>query len=136
MDFEKIRNYRNTYNTYIVKQGILLEEVGPGYARIVKTVGANELNMDQRVHGGLFFVMADAAAGAAMVHHGHKAVTVNASWNFLRGAESGAVLTAEAREIKSGKTLCVIDVQLHDQDNRLLGTGSFTYYLLDEPSFC
>jgi len=135
MDFEKIRNYRNTYNTYVVKQGIYLEEIRSGYARITKTVGPEELNMDQRVHGGLFFVMADAAAGAAMVHHGHKAVTVNASWNFFRSAEAGAVLTAEAREIKSGKTLCVLEVQLHDQENRLLGTGSFTYYLLDEPSF-
>jgi acyl-CoA thioesterase len=41
-------------------------------------------------------------------------------------------LTAEAREVKTGRTICVFEVQITDQNGTLLGNGAFTFYKLDQ----
>ena len=66
-----------------------------------------------------------------MASHGYLAVTVNANYNFLRSAQLGDVLTAEAQESKHGRTLSFFDVRITNQDGTLLGTGIFTFYRLD-----
>ena len=53
-------------------------------------------------------------------------MTVNANYNFLRSAQLGDVLTAEAQESKHGRTLSFFDVRITNQDGTLLGTGIFT----------
>ncbi len=133
MDFEKLKEFRNTNNPYCQAQGIRVEEIREGYARVTKTVSQEDLNPAGLAHGGCLFALADTASGAASAAHGVYAVTVNASYQYLRSGNAGDTLTAEAREIKSGKTLCVYDVQIRSQSGSLLGTGTFTYYLLDRP---
>lgn len=131
MDFQKLKEFRNTHNPYCAKMGIRVEEIREGYARVVKTVTEEDLNPAGLAHGGCVFSMADTASGAASASHGYFAVTVNANYNYLRGGKVGDQLTAEATEVKAGKTLCVYDVTVKAQDGKLLGTGTFTYYLLD-----
>lgn len=133
VDFQKLMEYRNTHGSFYQRMGIFIEEIGPGYARVTKTVTAEDLNPLDVPHGGVYFTMADTACGSAMSSHGHVAVTANASYNFFRGAQVGDRLTAEAREVKTGKTLCVYDARVTDQDGTLLGTGSFTFYQLEQP---
>lgn len=132
MDLQKIVEYRNARNPAVTRFGIFVKEIGPGCARVTKTVTADDLNPMNVPHGGVYFSMADTACGSAMASHGYLAVTVNASYNFFRSAKVGDTLTAEAREVKTGKTLCVFDVHITDQDGTLLGTGAFTFYQLDQ----
>ena len=42
------------------------------------------------------------------------------------------MVTAEAAEVKAGNTICVYDVRVTDQNGVLLGTGTFTFYQLEE----
>lgn len=132
LDFEKVAAYRNTHNRFARKLGIVVEAVTSGGARVVKTIEEDDLNPLGRAHGGVYFTMADSAAGSAMVAKGYGAVTVNASYNFFRSAQVGDVVTAEAVEVKSGRTICVYDVRVTDQSGTLLGTGTFTFYRLEE----
>lgn len=132
MDFQKLADYRNTHNPHAQRLDIYVEEIGPGYARVTKTVAAEDLNPLNFAHGGIYFSMADTACGSAMASHGYLAVTVNASYNYFRSAEAGDKLTAEATEVKTGKTICVYDVRITDQRGTLLGTGSFTFYRLEQ----
>ena len=120
----------NTHNPYAHRLGIFVEEIGPGYARVTKTITPEDLNPLNFAHGGVYFSMADTACGSAMASHGHMAVTVNASYNYFRSAVPGDTLTAVATEVKSGKTICVYEVTVRDQNGRLLGSGTFTFYLL------
>lgn len=136
MDFQKMVEFRNTHNPYAQRLGVLVEEIGPGYGRAVKTITPEDLNPLNFAHGGVYFSMADTACGSAMASHGHMAVTVNCSYNFMRSAKVGDTLTAEAREIKAGKTLCVYDVRITNQDGTLLGTGTFTFYQLEQEITC
>ena len=132
LDFEKVAAYRNTHNRFARKLGIVVEAVTSGGARVVKTIEEDDLNPLGRAHGGVYFTMADPAAGSAMVAKGYGAVTVNASYNFFRSAQAGDVVTAEAVEVKSGRTVCVYDVRVTDQNGTLLATGTFTFYRLEE----
>lgn len=132
LDFEKIVEYRNKHNRFARKLGITVESISPGSARVVKTIGEDDLNPLGWAHGGVYFTLADSAAGSAMSAKGYTTVTVNASYNFFRGAQVGDTLTAEAVEVKSGKTICVYDVRVTDQNGALLGTGTFTFYQMAE----
>ena len=133
MDYEKLKEARNASNRFCRRLGIWVEEIGEGYARVTKTVGPDDLNPVEVPHGGLYFTMVDTACGSAMASHGYYAVTVTATYNFLRSAKLGDVLTAEAREVKSGRTICFYEAQVRSQDGTLLGTGSASFYKLDKP---
>lgn len=132
VSLEKVVEYRNKYNRFARKLGIVVESVSHGSARVVKTIEEDDLNPLGRAHGGVYFTMADSAAGSAMVAKGYAAVTMNSTYNFFRSAVAGDVVTATATEVKSGRTICVYDVRVTDQNGTLLGTGTFTFYQLDE----
>ena len=100
MDYKKLRDTRNSSNPFAQRLGIFVEEIGPGYARAVKDITAEDANPVGVAHGGCYFSLADTACGSAMASHGYYAVTVNASYNFLRSAKLGDHLVAEARETK------------------------------------
>lgn len=132
MDLQKMMEYRNTHNPFCQRLGIYVEELRPGYARAVKTVTEEDTNPLGVPHGGLYFTLADTACGFAMGTHGHVAVTVDASYHFMRSAKVGDRLVAEATEIKSGKTICVYDVQIKDQNEKLMGCGTFTFFQMEQ----
>ena len=132
MNYQKMADYRNSHNPYVQRQGVFVEEISPGYARVTKTVVPEDANPLGVPHGGVYFTMADTACGSAMASYGYKAVTMNAGYNFFRSANVGDCLTAEAREVKHGKTVCVFEVHITDQNGALLGTGTFTFYSLPE----
>lgn len=133
MDFQKLVAYRNTHNPYAARMGIVVEEIGLGCARVTKTIGADDLNPVGVAHGGCYFSMADAACGSALASHGFLSVTAGAEYHFFRSADLGDTITAHAHELKYGRTLCVYDVRLTNHDGTLLGTGTFTFYKLNQP---
>ena len=127
VDYKRLIEIRNARNNFTKKLGIRLEALSAGYARAVKIVEEDDLNPLGRTHGG-----ADNAAGSAMSARGYMAVTLNASYSFFRSASVGERLIAEASEVKTGKTICVYDVRVTNQDGDLLGTGTFTFFQLEQ----
>ena len=131
MDLKKLAEFRNSNNPYAALLGIRVEEIGPGTARTTLRLEDKHLNPVGVPHGGVYFSLADTACGSAMASHGYYAVTISTSYDFLRSGRAGDTLTAVATEVKGGKTICVYDVRITDQDGVLLGTGTFTFYKLD-----
>lgn len=81
-------------------------------------------------HGGCYFSLADTACGSAMASHGYYAVTVNASYNFLRSAKLGDHLVAEAERQARPNSLLLRGGD-PGSGGDALGNGSFTFYKLD-----
>ena len=131
MDFQKIIDFRNK-SPYCLKNGIRLEELSLGCAKVTKEVTEDDLNPLGYAHGGVYFAVADTACGNAVSSYGYMTVTVNADYHFMRSAKVGDTIIAEAMEIKHGKTLCVLDCTVKDQKGTLLGKGTFTFFLLDQ----
>ncbi len=132
MDLEELRKFRNDKNPYAALLGIRVEEIGLGTARATIHLEDRLLNPVGVPHGGVYFSLADTACGSAMASHGYYAVTISATYNFMRSAKLGDRLIAEARETKSGRNVSFFDVEVRDQNGTLLGSGSFSYYRLDK----
>lgn len=133
MDYERHRAFRNRQNPYGQRLGIYVEELRPGYARVVKSVTEADLNPVGVPHGGVYFSMADTACGSAMVAYGTMAVTINSSFSFLKSARTGDRLTAEAHEVQSGKSICVLETRVTGEAGELFAIGTFTFRRLEKP---
>lgn len=135
MDYQEMIRSRNAGNPFAQKLGIRIDRIEPGYARTWKTVEADDRNPVEIAHGGLLFSMADVACGAALASRGYHAVTLDAAYHFLRSARLGETLYAEAREVKCGKTVCLYDIQIRNQNRALLGKAAFTFFRTDDAEF-
>lgn len=131
MDYEQIRAFRNEKNSFGRRLGILVEELGPGYARATKTVTEEDLNPLQVPHGGVYFALADTACGSAMAAYGTMAVTISCSFSFLKSARAGGKLTAEARELPGGRSVCVLEARVTGEGGALFAVGTFTFRRLE-----
>ena len=90
--------------------GIRLLDVGPGWARTGLTVAQRHLNGHGLCHGGVLFLLADAALAFASNSHGTSAVAAGADIVFLRPAGPGEELVADARERSRAGRSGVYDV--------------------------
>ena len=82
------------------------------------------------LHGGVLFTMADCAGGLASRSDGRRYVTLSSSLNFIKSV-SGGTVRATGTVRHRGRTTCLCDTELTDQNGTMLATGSFTYFCLD-----
>ena len=98
---------------------------------VLKTIiNENSLNPYGIVHGGLLFGIADTAMGVAVRNTGRKALTMNASINFMKQGK-GNTITAHARITKNGKNICYVEASLYDEEDKLIANMNSTYYYID-----
>lgn len=83
-------------------------------------------------HGGPIAALIDTAGcfGLVMVQ-GHGVPTINFRTDYLRPAVNTA-LRAEARVRRVGRTVGVVDVDVYDDDNKLVAVGRGTFGTLAE----
>jgi uncharacterized protein (TIGR00369 family) len=90
------------------------------------------LNASGVLHGGVTATLADAAVGIAITQRMGRtgaATTVEMKLNYLRPV-SGRKITARARLLRMGSTLCVGRVDMFDDARELVSTALVTYMLL------
>ena len=112
--------------------GIRIIETGEGFARGEMEVKEWHLNPLGIIHGGCLSSLADTVSGAAIMGHGHRVTTVNGSINFLRPGKPHGKMTAEAREVKYGRTFSVCDCRIFDDREKLVATTTMTFYHLTD----
>jgi phenylacetic acid degradation protein PaaD len=78
--------------------GIVVCDIAAGWARLQMRVDEAMVNGLGSVHGGYLFLLADAAFGYAANSHGPVTVAQSAHAAFLRPAQPGDLLVAEAEE--------------------------------------
>lgn len=116
--------------------GIELLEQSPGHARL-RLPAREELRggVAGSLHGGVLSALADVSCLAAMQGlfdgRGRPAGTAELNISYLRPA-LGAYVIAEARVLKKGRTLAVVDVDLTDPDGRLVAKSRVSYALRPE----
>jgi acyl-CoA thioesterase len=85
--------------------GMRLEHVAPGQAVMAMTITEAMVNGHGICHGGFIFALADSAFAFACNSHGERAVAQHAAIDFLRPAQLGETLRAEAIErARSGRS--------------------------------
>lgn len=81
--------------------------------------------------------MLDSSMGASAVTslNGRRARVANAEMkvSFVRSARVGSLLRCDAHTVESGSTVIFVEATIHDDDDRLIATGSSTYIAKDRP---
>lgn len=84
-------------------------------------------------HGGLLMTLADTAACVAVLTlTGPDAVITTTDMNIRFLAPCRSDVTAEARVVKFGKTLCPVSVDLRDAHGTLVAMAQVTYMRLQK----
>ena len=86
------------------------------------------------VHGGVMAMLADTAGGFAAFlaePEGTRVVTIEMKINFLEPVADGAI-TADARVLRRGRTVSVVDCSVTDSGRRLVGKALMTFAIIRE----
>ena len=131
MDLEQYKDYFNKSDRFSLLCGMRLIEIREGYAKVELTIDENSMNYMGSVHGGLLYTMADVAAGTATASRGKQCVTMSANTDYIRPVLRGKV-TAEARVIAFGRTVCRTQVDICGQDGKLYAKSSINMFVTDK----
>ena len=108
--------------------GFDLRSVEPGHAVVDLEASERHANPMGTVHGGVLCDIADAAMGmayAASLEEGETFTTLELKINFLRPVRAGR-LVADARVVKGGRTVGLVECTITDDQDRLVARASST----------
>ena len=92
--------------------GMVLEDVGPGLARMSMIVEPRMLNGHGSCHGGFIFALADSAFAFACNSRDQRAVAQSCSITYLNPAQLGDRLVATAQELAAAGRSALYDVRV------------------------
>lgn len=109
--------------------GFVLEAAEPGRTVVRMRVAARHRQVHGVVHGGVVAALADTAGGLAtytVAPRGARVATVEMKINYLEPVEKGT-LRAEAKVLRRGRNLAVVDCDVRDEDGKLVGKALMTF---------
>lgn len=118
-------------NQYVRFLGIEIMDLREGYCLARMKNSKELLNPYGMLHGGSLYSLADIAAGTAACMSGHYVTTVSGMMNFLLPAEGTEYVYCEAEKLRIGGHLAVFGVKLKDEDQNILDSGEFTFYVTE-----
>ena len=109
---------RTMWATDKASQGLGMEitRIAPGEATITMRVEERMTNGHGMAHGGFIFTLADSAFAFACNTSGDTTVAAQGAVTFLRPAQLGDLMVAEAREISSAGRSGIYDVRVRVGD--------------------
>ena len=121
----------NEQNRFMAHNFMKLTQMWEDHAVVELELRDESRNLFGGVHGGVLFTMADCAAGSAARSRGMRYVTLNNSFEFLSSTKSNQI-RAIASVRRRGRTICVISVDVKDEEDKLIAGGTFTMYATGE----
>ncbi len=111
-----------------------LTDVGRGYCRFECDTGPHMVNPVGGIHGGVYAILADSAAGIAAqswIGEGSVTRTVRLNVDFQRPltADSGTVV-CEGRTAKVGRRIVLSDATITDREGREAGRAQGTFMVV------
>jgi uncharacterized protein (TIGR00369 family) len=111
--------------------GFVLAEAEPGRVVLRMRVDKRHMQVHGVVHGGVLAALADTAGGLATyisLPHVKRVATIEMKINYLESVEGGTV-EADARLIRRGKHVAVVDCDIRDHNQRLVGKALMTFFV-------
>ncbi len=130
MDKQELLDKINDRCEYNKHNHIYATDIGPDYAVVEAELRPEALNPRGIAHGGFVYSLCDVAAGILINHGTSKSVTLSGNLYFLRQSK-GESLRCEARLIKPGRTVNVVETGVYDDRGELTAKGVFEIYILE-----
>ena len=112
--------------------GICFKEAHDDGVTLTLPIKPEFINGAGVLHGGVCATLADACAGGGIhnvIGRTSRMTTVELKINYLRPVVEGT-LTARAKVVKAGNTICVANVDIFDDQDKQIGVARVTYMLL------
>ena len=123
MDKQRFINKVNTRCEYNKYNHIFVTDVEPESAVVEAELRPESLNLLGMAHGGFVYSMCDVAAGVIIAQYADKFVTLSGNLYFMRPSK-GKKLRCEARIIKRGRTVNVVDTCVFDDSGAVTAKGT------------
>ena len=119
----------NSPHQFAFENGIVITDVGPGYAKGELAVGPDSINPHGNVHGGALSTLADTVGGCCACSKGGTCVTSGCSIEYLRPA-NGSKIYCTATPKKLGRTLSVVALEMTNDQGVVVATATYTFFML------
>ena len=120
VDYTKQAVERFSNDKYAVNTtGITIEKADIDYAKCSMRIDERHFNCEGSVMGGAIFTLADYAFGVAANSGNLQTVSLSGTINFMR-ATKGPVLYAEAKCIKSGRSIAFFEITVTDDAGNII----------------
>lgn len=118
------------FNNYI---GIKLEKFEEGAVVYSLKVGPNHQNVNQSVHGGVYFSILDTVMGATIRSAvKQKVITINVSINYLAAFSEGDKMYAAAKIVQQGRSIVTAEGEVTDCNGKVLAKTIGTFKIIRE----
>ncbi|MBP5494946.1 MAG: PaaI family thioesterase [Lachnospiraceae bacterium] len=125
-DINEIRQFFEN-DRYATENGMVIDSVGDKTAVCSLTIDKRHMNAVGNVMGGVYFTLADFTFAVATNHDEPGIVSLSSTITFNAIAR-GEKIICEAKQIKWGRTTCVYEMSLTDENGTLLATVLTTGY--------
>lgn len=129
MNCEKLRNFLNSNDSFCRHCSIHLTHVAPGEATAELEITSDSMNSRNVVQGGAIMTLADFAFAGAANAHGHTTVSTGVTTHFLRPG-TGRKLFARAKALHHGRTTCLYQVDVTDEQNKLVASANVSGFTI------
>ena len=118
-------------SNYAKLLGLKVIEVSSGKARVAMELDERLVNPTNFAHGGAILSLADHTCGTAALTLG-MCIGGQFSVNFLSSPKNGETVFADANVIHNGRRTRVIDVEIKNQDDKMIAKGTAVAIVLDK----
>jgi len=111
--------------------GFVLDEAKRGRATLRMHVDERHKQVHGVVHGGVIAALADTAGGLATYMscpRGTRVATIEMKINYLEAVEGG-ILDAEAKVVRLGAHIAVVDCDVRDEDRGLVAKALMPFFV-------
>lgn len=111
-------------NKFMNYCGIKIIHIGCGKARVgLKIDPEKHTNLNNKLHGGLLMTLMDNATGIAAASVGKRVVTVSMTVDFIKSADAGSIVEAEAVISYMDKSTVNMNMNMYDAEGKTMATG-------------
>lgn len=131
-EYESLKAFLNKNDRFCKFNSMKLAVLKTGYAEAVMSITEDTLNGADTVQGGAIFTLCDLAFAGAANSHGNMCVAMSANINYIRPG-TGTSLKAVAKEVNRGKKTAIYDIEVFNDENKLIAKCTISGFVLDKP---
>ena len=135
--YDRTIQFFNDNDHFAKENGMAITRLEEGASEAVLTATERHVIGMNIIMGGALFTLSDFAFAAAIHTFGFRAVGMNTTTAFLKPGKGipGAKFTARAKVVSKTRRTAVFDVNVYDDQDRLLTHSIMTGFITETPLF-
>lgn len=131
MSKELLENWKDSIavNHFPNSIGVVIDDIELMSAEAHLDLRPDLMNAIEVAHGGVSYTLADTCAAYASRGDGRQYVTQQSNFYFIK-AGVGNRLHAKAKVLSRTRSICIVDVEVFDENNTLTNKGTFNYFCI------